>query len=518
VRPIRMVGTATLFGLVVWAAVGGGAARPAHAAQVTRPGVCSVPRKENQTHVTLPSSSASLDRGVSGLVVNVTGRIVAVQMADGTIATVYLPAGAAPPRAGQALRVAGTLRDGLVWASRVHVAGGAPWPAATTPAQPTGVIRHVIFIVQENHSFDNYFGAYPGVVGLRAGVRLPRRPGGRPVVAPFPLAGPIGRDLGHTWGNAHLAYARGAMSGFVYADGTRDVMGYYTGRQIPNYWYYASRYTLADMFFSSVMGPSLPNHLYTVAGSSGGWIWNMWQPPTGCGFRFATLPGQLQAHGASWTYYSGFNPRAFWLWNPLPGFSAFERSAALRHHLAWTRQYFRDLRTGRLPTVSWITPTKIESEHPPANNALGMWYVTDLVNALGQSRYWRDTVVVVTWDEYGGWYDGVAPRQVNAFGLGFRVPALIISPYAKAGAVDATAMSFASVLKYVDQVARLAPLNPTVAAATSVGAALDLGQRPLPPALVTGPLNQSVVPASRLPDRTVRRLRHTRAKRSHRQA
>ena len=460
---------------------------------------CPMPHKENQAHITLPSSDAWLNHGVAGTVLNVTGRIVAVRTANNTIATVYVPRGSLAVLPGQRVAVTGSLRHGVVWASDVRTTGGRPWPAPVTPVQPTGQIRHVIFIIQENHSFDNYFGAYPHVVGLQAGIRLPAASGGAPAVAPFQLHGPLNRDLSHTWAAAHTAYANGRMNGFVIADRSRDAMGYYTGQEIPNYWYYASRFTLSDMFFSSLMGPSLPNHLYTVAGSSGGWIWNMWQPPTGCGFRFPTLASQLQAAGVSWKYYSGFPPKRFWLWDPLPGFPAVTGNPAVRAHLAWDTQYFKDLRQGTLPAFAWITPNKIESEHPPADNALGMWYVTDLLNALGQSRYWRDTAVVVTWDEYGGFYDGVAPRQVNRFGFGFRVPALVISPYARAGAVDATLQSFSSVLRYEETLQHLPPLDASVAQAASIGGALDMRQAPLPPALITRPLQSSAIPASTLP-------------------
>jgi phospholipase C len=470
-----------------------GGARPAASAG------CTVPHLENQAHVPRATSDAWLAHGVSGTVLDVAGGIVAVQTRNMTIATVYVPGGKVAVQPGQSVSVVGSLRHGLIWATSLRVTGGAPWPKPTTPAQPTGQIRHVIFVIQENHSFDNYFGTYPGVDGLHAGIRLPAVPGGPPVVAPYHLTRPLTHDLGHDWIPAHRAYDRGRMDGFVYADTYRQVMGYYTGADIPNYWYYAAHFTLADMFFASLQGPSLPNHLYTVAGTSGGWIWNMWAPPTPCGFTFPTFAQQLAAAGVSWKDYSGYPPDRFWLWNPLPGFPAVQDDARLRRDLVPLTRYFLDLRRGTLPAFAWITPTMLDSEHPPTDIDLGMWYVTDLLNALAQSPYWRDSVAVVVWDEYGGFYDHVPPPQVDRFGLGFRVPALIVSPYARPGYVDNVRYDFTSVLRYEEQLHGLRPLTPRVAAAHSLASALDLRQRPLAPVTIGAPLPARVVPPPVLP-------------------
>jgi len=473
------------------------AAAAARMRPAATPASCK-PQLENQVHKSRATSDAWLDHGVSGTVLDVAGGIVGVQTSNGTIATVYVAAGKPSVAPGQTIAVQGTMKNGLIYASSVRVTGGRPWPAPTTPVQPTGAIKHVIFIIQENHSFDNYFGTYPGVVGLRPGIKLPLKKGGPPAIAPYHLTAPLTHDLEHDWIPAHRAYDNGKMDGFVYADQYTDVMGYYDGSDIPNYWSYAAHFTLDDMFFSSLMGPSLPNHLYTVAGSAGGWIWNMWAPPS-CGFTFASVPQQLQAAHVSWRDYNGFAPGGFWLWNPLPGFTAFQHSAALRSGLVANTQYFRDLRDGNLASVSWITPDMLDSEHPPTDYHLGMWYVTDLLNALMESRYWSDTLVVVTWDEYGGFYDNVAPKQLDPYGFGFRVPALVISPYAKAGAIDATTYDFTSVLKYIEQLHGLAPISSRTAKVNSIGGSVDLRQAPLAPYLITKPLTASQVPKSTLP-------------------
>lgn len=464
---------------------------------------CGVPHKENQAHKDLPVSDGWLRQGVHGTVVNVTGRILAVWTAGGTIATAYVPKGPVRVVPGQVADIDGTLRHGLIWARAVRVTGGTPWPAprrvGSSPTAKVGRIRHVLFVIQENHSFDNYFGTYPGARGLTAAMRMPVRKGGPPVVAPFHLTASLSHDLLHDWIPAHKAYDHGRMDGFIVADTYHDVMGYYTGQEIPNYWAYARHFTLDDMFFASLMGPSLPNHLYTVAGTSGGWVWNMWAPPTPCGWHLPTLAAQLEAKGISWKDYNGFPPQKFWLWNPQPGFASFRDRAALRQRLVWNTQYFRDLRDGTLPTFAWITPNMIDSEHPLTDDPLGMWYVTDLLNALGESPYWKDTLVVLTWDEYGGFFDHVRPPHVDRYGFGFRVPTLFISPYVRPGYIDHTVYDFTSVLRYEEQAHHLPPLTTRTAEANSIGHGLNMSGRPLPSFLIRAPLPAAAVPKAVLP-------------------
>jgi len=455
--------------------------------------VCGTSQPGQNVHRPKSASDAFMQHGVHGTVLEEAGDTMAVDVPGGTIATVDVPGGKLVAQPGQTVDVSGHLDGGIVVADKVTVTGGKAWKAPTTPTQPSGQIRHVIFIIQENHSFDNYFGTYPGVIGYAPGVKIPLHKDGPANVAPFELTKPIPRDLDHSWDAAHVAFDHGRMDGFAYADSAKDVMGYYTGAMIPNYWAYAHQFTLDDMFFSSLMGPSLPNHLYTVAGQAGGWLWNAYLPPY-CGFQFGSVPAELTAGGVSWKYYSGMNPQRFWLWTPLPGFTQFQKSAILRQELVWNAQYFTDLRYGGLPDVSWITPSMVDSEHPPTDPRVGMWYVTDLLNALMQSPYWSDTLVVVTWDEYGGFYDGVRPSQVDPFGFGFRVPALIISPYARHASVNPTPYDFTSVLRYIEDMHNLPRITNRIAMANSIASQLDLSQKPQPPFLITAPLPASSIP------------------------
>jgi phospholipase C len=277
------------------------------------------------------------------------------------------------------------------------------------------------------------------------------------------------------------------MDQFIPAEKSVDTMGYYDGTDIPNHWAYAQHFTLCDHFFSSLAGPSLPNHLYMVAAQSGGVVDNLKNPPTG-GFNFPTMAELLGAHQVGWKYYIGMDPQAFHLWNPLAGFKSFMSSQELRSHLVSSDQYFRDLRDGTLPAVAWIVPNFDESEHPPADIQVGMWYVTDLVNALMKSPYWQNTALVITWDDYGGFYDHVAPPQVDQYGLGPRVPALIVSPYAHAGFVDHTPYEFCSVLHFIEDQFKLPPLTARDHQANDLGMTLDPAQRPLAPFLISGRL------------------------------
>ena len=152
----------------------------------------------------------------------------------------------------------------------------------------------------------------------------------------------------------------------------------------------------------------------------------------------------------------------------------------LMKHLVHGSQFFRDLRDGTLPAVSWIVPNAQESEHPPEDIQLGMWYVTDFVNALMKSPYWSNSVLVLTWDDYGGFYDHVAPPQVDAYGYGPRVPAMLLSPYVANGKIDSTAYDFTSVLRFIEDRMGVSPLTQRDGQASSISKSLDLSRRTAP--------------------------------------
>jgi phospholipase C len=406
----------------------------------------------------------------------------------------------------------------------VCLAGYARPQSPPGGALPAGInkIDHVIYVVQENRSFDNYFGTFPGADGFPPDTCLPKLPGSAACVRPFHMPkGQPACDLSHEWEVAHAAYDAGRMDGFVWAEGTAYTMGYYDERDIPNYWDYARHYTLCDRFFSSLNGPSLPNHLYTVAAQSGGLVVNVFTiravdeaMDDADGFSFATMVNLFSKAKISWKYYvetqpvpappgpyqptarSASNefpdPKKFSLWNPLPAFGEIRRDPDTMAHLVDLKEYFNDLTHGSLPEVSWITPDFNDSEHPPeptAPVAQGMWYVTHLLNALMQSPYWKDTVVFLTWDDYGGFYDHVPPPLMDAFGYGPRVPTIVISPYAKPGYISHEAYDFTSPLKFIEERFNLPHLTPRDHHANDMQDAFDFNQIPDAPLVIPIPEN-----------------------------
>jgi phospholipase C len=392
-------------------------------------------------------------------------------------------------------------------------------------AEYQSAIQHIVFIIQENHSFDNYFGTYPGANGLTPNTSIPvnltdtkmgfvspyhldatvpvsivgdELPPGvadpeeliadtNDSVSPYHLINEsIGRDLSHSWKVAHEAYDGGKMDGFVTAEGSNLTMGYCDRSDIPYYWDYADNYVLDDNFFSSEMGPSFPNHLYIAAGTNeptnltATWILNSGiinNPGSvqGIDLTWSTLAQELSGAGMSWRWYDGdANAIAPTIWNVLPLFDYFQTHPnELSAHVKNTQNFVTDVQDNSLPAVSWIIPgawhpptlpsvfsSSSVSEHPPARCDCGMDYVAYLVNQVMQSPAWNSTAIIITWDDYGGFYDHVAPPQVDSYGEGFRVPTLVISPWAKHHYVDHTQYEFASLLKLAEHNFNLPTVNP----------------------------------------------------------
>jgi phospholipase C len=300
-------------------------------------------------------------------------------------------------------------------------------------------------------------------------------------------------DLNHSASAALRAYDNGKMDGFAAAQTLYNLpenlaTGYYDGTDLPLYYNLASEYVLAQRFFSSAWGSSEINHMYSVAArGSGGAV-----PPTG--YDFATIFDRLQGAGVSWKFYvqnydpaitfrntSLTNPKESQLiWAPLLDFARFIDDPALSSHIVDLSQYYTDLQNGQLPSVAYLVPSGL-SEHPPGDITVGQAFGTTTVTSLMRSSAWDSSLFVLTWDDWGGWYDHVAPPQVDADGYGFRVPAIIVSPYARRGTIDNTTYDFTSVIKFIEDNWSLAPLTGRDATANSVAAALDLSQPPAAP-------------------------------------
>jgi len=377
----------------------------------------------------------------------------------------------------------------------ISMAGYVPFvrSEATVGGLP---IKHVVIIVEENHTFDNYFGTYPGANGLNGSVGEPLGPGQPPTVPPWHIPGDtVSSDLCHTWECAHEAYDVGKLDGFISAQGGSNLsMGYFDYHQIPYYWDYASQFVLMDNFYSSVMTASLPNHLYLVAGQSGGLTGDSRGSEINftsssvhnSTFYFPSIADELSSDNVSWKYYAG-GYNGLNNWNPLPAFESVENNQSMTARLAPPADFGPDVRAGRLPSVAWIMPAADdESEHPPYNVSVGEHDVVSTINTVMQSPYWNSTAVFVTFDDYGGWYDHVPPPQVDGYGYGFRVPCIVISPYAKQGMIDHVQSDFTSILKFVETVFSLHPLSTRDAAASNMMEAFDFSQAPRSPLVLPG--------------------------------
>jgi phospholipase C len=387
--------------------------------------------------------------------------------------------------------------------------------AAVTFASP---IHHVVVVIKENHTFDNYFGTFPGAEGTTQCVTssgtipCPHAPDSTP------------RDLDHGRPNALAAWNEGGMNGWDSVATTSvggDNLAYaqYLQADIPNYWTYAENFTLGDHFFANVLGPSFPGHLFTIAAQAA-WSYDNPDTPTltaywGCDeppsnlepilvggtctlgnvppcFTIPSLPDVLPA-GTSWRFY-GSN---FYVLPEI--WSMFDALSAVRYGPGWNNvvnvsTFDSDIAAGNLPAVSWLVDQDLADEHPDIGSVcVGENWTVGHINALMASPYWADTAVVFTMDDYGGWYDHVPPPRAygcdaqNPYGLGFRLPLIIMSPYAKKGFIFQEQAEQASIAHFIEKVFgathALSDLDPAAqdGQANDLMDAFDFTQAPLPP-------------------------------------
>jgi len=365
-------------------------------------------------------------------------------------------------------------------------------------------LKHLVFIIQENHTFDNYFGTYPsanGLLGILNSSMLIKT-----YISDLnPVTPSIDPD------NLGVPVYNASNPSNVTIGGLP--VGYYDRSDIPYYWDYADNYVLCDNFFSSEFGPSFPNHLYLVSGAAGPDGLNnsrysldgsfIRDPPNSTlsdlDLQWTTMAQELSSYGVSWKWYDRSpNATAPSIANVLPLFDYFKKnSTELNAHVQGIQNFVNDIQSDNLPAVSWIStyapsgtwyppnfPSKFIgmdiSEHPPARPDAGMDYVAYLVNQVMESPYWNSTAIVITWDDYGGFYDHVAPPEVDQYGLGPRVPALIISPWAKHGYIDNTQYEFASMLKLIEDTFNVPILGTRDVTANDMMNAFNYSQTPQP--------------------------------------
>ncbi len=398
------------------------------------------------------------------------------------------------------------------------LAGALPASArGNAPARTATPIKHLINVMQENHSFDNYFGTYPGVDGIPAGVCVPVNPfdkHDRRCVRPFHIGDNDVQpaDLDHSAATNRLQLDGGALDGFVYAlnqrgqDG-RLAMGYYDGRDLPYYWEMARQYVLFDRFFSSDHSGSDENHMYWVTGTAGEHRGPL--PTEGYG-NLPTIFDRLEAKGVSWKFYvQNYDPKITYrakgelgnresqvIWVPLLKYARYVDDPKLSSHIVDLGQYYKDLQDGTLPAVAYIVPSGA-SEHPPSSIMSGQRFVNSLLRALMQSDYWKDSAFLLNYDDWGGWYDHVNPPQVDKHGYGFRTPALLISAYAKRGYIDHTQLDYTSILKFIEHNWGLEPLASRDARANNFLDAFDFSQPPRSPQLISPEFRTPTQPQAR---------------------
>jgi phospholipase C len=351
-------------------------------------------------------------------------------------------------------------------------------------------ITHVVIIIQENRSFDNLFNGYPGADTAQTG--LDHLGHVRTLVA-APLAG--AGDWAHGWPYCQAAYDGGKMDGFDLDKSKSNPPSNYSYVQhsdITPYWTIASEYTLADRMFQSNCGSSFAAHQYLIAGQSGSpdtpktapWGCDTQEPHPPC-FDYLTLGDSLDAAGISWRFYAhGRNLQTPSLYN---GFLAYDAIRHIRYGPDWTpdhiavpeTSFFTDVQNNDLAAISWVTPTCGNSDHHKCSRkGYGPAWVASVVNAVGESPYWNNTAIFLVWDDWGGWYDHVAPQQLDSYGLGFRVPLIVISPWAKVGYVSHVNHEFGSILNFTEKHFNVVSLGTSDARADDLGDCFDFSQKP----------------------------------------
>jgi phospholipase C len=379
------------------------------------------------------------------------------------------------------------------------LAAGAP-AAAAAPRPTASPIQHFIFLMQAGRTFDSYFGTYPGADGLPARTCQPLvlgRPR-RGCVRPFAAGGRPPQAISTSTLIAARQYDGGRMDGFVAAyrqrhvDG-RSVMGHYDQTALPFYWTVAHQYVLFDRFFSAALCCTRTNLSYWVAAAP---------PPATAGQAPASGPAQqqltifdrLQAAGISWKFYvqgyparipnraAGAASQAARV--PLLGYRRFADNPALSRHIVGLDQYYLDAAAGSLPAVAFIVGSPADNERSALTIGAGQGLVRSLVTQLMESRDWDSSALLWSYDGSGGLYDHVTPPLSGSGPLGFRVPALLVSAYARRGQVNHTVLTYASALRFIEQNWHLAPLTPDDADAASLDSAFDFSSAPRPPDII----------------------------------
>ena len=412
--------------------------------------------------------------------------------------------------------------------------GGGNSPSNGGSSSPNK-IQHVVVIFQENRTPDNLFHGLPNADIANSGVNSL---GQTIPLQPVPLANRY--DLGHRHNDFLRMYDNGKMDGADKVAGCNPNLAgcppnpqfqYVNPSDVAPYFQLAQQYTFGDRMFQTNQGPSFPAHQFIISGTSaptatstlfaaentnlgagctaspGAWVWMIDSSGAESSkmypcFEHPTLTDLLDSAGKSWKYYTPSNV-GIWV-----GPNAIQHICAPANSVCsgpdWVNnvvlnntQVLTDISSGQLPAVSWVIPTGQASDHPGNNNGTGPSWVASIVNAIGGSSYWSNTAVIITWDDWGGWYDHVPPPKVIAdrtswgsgYVYGFRVPLIIVSSYAKAGYVSHVTHDFGSILKFIEQIFSLPSLGYADAAADDLSDCFNFSQTPLQFHTIAAPLS-----------------------------
>jgi phospholipase C len=359
-------------------------------------------------------------------------------------------------------------------------------------------IQHIVVIMQENRSFDNLFNGFPGADTAQSGMS-----GGQSVqLTPIALDDP--RDLGHSHPDWWRDWDYGAMDGFARSGNNPSTLAYsYVPEQdVEEYWTLAKQYVLGDRMFQSNTGPSFVAHQYMIAGQSAnvsenpnGSVWGCDADPSETAamvgpngtdlpgvypcFDYLTAADLLDEKGVTWRYYA-----------PADGDDNFTLSAyqAIRHIrfgqdwqdnvISPQNEVLTDIANGELAQVTWIVPDLAHSDHPGSGSKEGPDWVASIVNAIGNSPFWNSTAIFISWDDWGGWYDHVDPPKVDAMGPGFRVPVLVVSPYARHGYITHVTHEASGFIAFIEHNFDLGTLGARDAGTDAFADCLDYKQKP----------------------------------------
>jgi phospholipase C len=400
--------------------------------------------------------------------------------------------------------------------------------SAMRPAKASLPINHIVVIVQENRTLNNLFNGFSGAYTVTQG----QNSYGQTIqLQPSDLAGKF--DLAHrhhAWVND---YDGGKMNGFNLESENcyskrgdcppSDVAayGYVPKSEVQPYWDMAEQYTLADEMFESSQGPSFPAHQYLISGTSAISNSSTYKASENAGdeddvghqggcdsipsttvmtidpngdeyytvypcFERKSIMDLLNKQYVSWHYYQAFGGSG--QWHAVDAIKQIWDGPTYTKNVRWpSKRVLQDIKDDNLASVVYVTPTAEESDHPGKNNGSGPSWVASIVNTIGQSKYWKSTAIIVVWDDWGGWYDPVAPKVYDSFELSFRVPMLVISPYAKSGYVSHTVYEFGSILKFIEETFNLPSLGTTDKRANDLSDCFNYNAKPRAFKLIRAP-------------------------------